>query len=381
MQQQIAGTGNSILALRGLSPRGFMRSALEGIRQAAGFLQSIESEPDRRIAWIEFQNKMEAFCLFEYIDLEIGVSNGPDISLRELADRASRLGPYRAVWGMEGAGHYYADSQTVSAESPGHLLSEARTGDLASSGLVPLHTGMGLSLAETVLGSISGRPADCGILISKFTDLCRRNSRKGYSGAAFEALGLVVRNLYPHLIPAIDLFLSKNDALLAYFWHGVGRGIYFNPANFPPFRSAPWKALEMCRREPPHELGRRNAIAGLAWALTLVNIRQPEIMEAFLKHHGSQMAEVDAFANGVCSAMMIWSESAPGDSYLDSFQQHEPEISVMRMWNKCIRKSWSDALYYHRILSQTDGLDEIFRFQDLARFSSPGEKAGTNTWQ
>jgi hypothetical protein len=107
-------------------------------------------------------------------------------------------------------------------------------------------------------------------------------------------------------------------------------------------------------------------------------------MEAFLKHHGSQMAEVDAFANGVCSAMMIWSESAPGDSYLDSFQQHEPscsEISVMRMWNKCIRKSWSDALYYHRILSQTGGLDEIFRFQDLSRFSSPGEKAGTNTWQ
>ncbi len=336
MQQQIAGTGNSILALRGLTPRGFMRSALEGMRQVAGLLQSLDPEPDRRIAWIEFQNKMEAFCLFEYIDLEIGVSGG--------------------------------------------TVCEARTGYLPSAGLVPLHTGMGLSLAETVLGSISSRPSDCGTLISKFTELCNRNSRAGYAGAAFEALGLVVRNLHPHLIPAIDLFLSKNDALLAYFWHGVGRGIYFSPATFSPFCSAPWKALDMCRREPPHELGRRNAIAGLAWALTLINIRQPEIMEAFLKHHGSRLAEVDAFANGVCSAMMIWFEVSPGDIYLNAFQQHGPsysEATLMRIWDKCVRQSWSNALYYHRIFSEAGELDEIFRFQDLSRFSSPGEKTGT----
>ena len=366
MVDQLGHVVSSILRQRAFAPRYLVKTALELMQHASGFLQWLSPIPDSPEVWAEFQNKIEAFSLFEYVDSEIGVLGCPGLCLQELVLRASRLGPYRSVWAMEGIGHYYAESQRALGQMPVGLLSEQNTSGLPSACLVPLHTGMGLSLAETALDSICKQPADCGRLVDIFRELCNINSRPGYSGAAFEALGLIARHLYPHLIPSIDSCLAKNADGLARFWHGMGRGTYFLAANFPPFCSAPWKAFDMCLCEPPQELGRRNAVAGLAWALTLVNIRHPEILAVFLKHHGSQITGSQAFANGVCSAMTIWLDASPGDGYLEALRTHVPrglDASLTRLWNAYIKQPCDQALQ-QKSFAHNKKMDDFFRYQN-----------------
>jgi hypothetical protein len=367
MVDQIGNMVSGILRQRALAPRYLVKTALELMQHASVFLQWLSPIPDSPKVWAEFQNKIEAFSLFEYVDSEIGVFGCSGLALHELVLRTSRLGPYRSVWAMEGLGHHYAESQRMLGQMPSCLLSEQNTGGLPNASLVPLHTGMGLSLAESVLGSICKQPADCGWLVDFYRQLCDANSRPGYSGAAFEALGLIARHLYPHLILPIDSCLANNDDDLARFWHGIGRGTYFLASNFPPFCSAPWKAFDMCLREPPHELGRRNAVAGLAWALTLVNIRHPEILAVFLKHHGNQVTNSHAFAHGIRSAMIIWLDASPDDAYLEVLRTHVPgcvDAFQTKLWNAYVKQSCEEAVHYHKSLPPKKRLEDFFRYQD-----------------
>jgi hypothetical protein len=352
-----------------LTPRYIIKTALDMAQQSAQVLSRLDPYADGKIAWDEFKNKVQAFSLFQFVDSALDLSPRGDRSLLELVDRAAKLGDYSSVWAIEGLGNYYANLQLRRGAFPDHLLSGNQSG-MPSARLMPLHTGMGLALAESVLGAMSEEsPYETGLL-SQFLLLCRSNSQEGYWGAVFEALGLVARNLYPHLVSSIDLYLRQNnEELLAYFWHGIGRGIYFAPTNFLPFRSAPWKAVDMCLHEPPHELGKRNAVAGLAWALSLVNIRQPEILAAFLKCHEPNMGEADAVANGICSAMMIWLDSAPNDRYLTAMARYEPDSSLPPVWKKYVRQSCTLASHYYSVLKSQKRLGELFRYQHLSELT------------
>jgi hypothetical protein len=362
-----------LLTGSGLAPRFVVRSALGIMWQSAGLLPWFSPALDTRVVCTELQNKIEVFSLFQYVDSDLGITGAASPSLQDLVTRASQLEPYRAVWTKEGVGRYYTDMRLHSRQFSDGLLCETRTAELPAASLVPLHAGMGLSLAQSALDLISKQPADCRILIEEFTRRCRLNSRKGYFGAAFEALGFLSRTLYPNVLSLIDSVLSKRDDLLAYFWHGIGRGIYFGLTNLPPFCNAPWNALQMCMSEPPHEAGRSNAVAGLAWALTLVNIRHPEIMVAFLRHHGEQMADSEAFANGVCSAMIVWRDAAPNDRHLDALRRHAPDrssASLLELWHRYVRRPLDEALRYHDILRTGHSLSEAFRCQQLAKFAN-----------
>jgi len=108
------------------------------------------------------------------------------------------------------------------------------------------------------------------------------------------------------LIAPIDLLLSSHyPDLLDYFWHGVGRALYFSPTQFLPLCSKPWQGLDTSLQEPPHEAGRRNAVAGFVWALTLVNIRNTEIVAEFLDRNVAHLPEPQTFVNGLCSALIV----------------------------------------------------------------------------
>src|SRR5204863_338812 len=155
-------------------------------------------------------------------------------------------------------------------------------------------------------------------------------------------------NLYPRMIPKLDQELVKIDQdLVAYFWHGVGRGIYFAPTNVLPDGNSSGRALKMTCQEPPHELGRRNALAGLAWAVTLVNIRHPEILERFLRHYVSQIDDRDAFINGVSSSVIIWRDSTVNDPSLEAFLKYQPGSSdgnLVGHWEQMVRRPCLKAL-------------------------------------
>jgi hypothetical protein len=379
IQQQAMAAVSGIFSGAGLTPRLAIRTLLRAIQDSAGIAELVTFHRDGKVAWRELQNKLRSFFLFEHIDSVLNISRTSEPSLRELLNRASRLGSFLAVWATEGLGHYYSDWHFSRGSLPAQLLSAADTQDFPSRCLVPLHAGLGLSLAESLLAATEKKHMEVSTAVNRMSEFCEKNVHKSFQGEVFEALGLAARNLYPHLVPAIDVHLSRLDhALLAYFWHGIGRAIYFAPTNFAPFRNAPWKAVQMCLQEPSHPLGRRNALAGFVWALTLVNVRSPEVMAAFLEHHRQDIAADDAFMNGVCSAALIWHDCDPGDQDLDEFRFYKPSASppfVIDLWRDYVAQACSGALRYHATVRDQNAIGELFRYHDLSAFFNTLERS------
>lgn len=335
----------NVLGLNAFTPRYMMKTAFELMLQSVDALKRITPETCGGLAWQEFQNKLQAFYLFEHVDSVLGISPDAPLNLAEMVSKATTLGPFFSAWATEGLGHYYTLLRPASV----FLNNSVGNGDLdrlPPESMVPLHTGMGLALAEAVLT----RREDSANTAETFVQLCRDRARPEFLGATIEALGLVARNLYPESVkPLSDYFWQWNKELFEYFWHGVGRGIYFAPINFLPYWSAPWQGYEMSLQEPPNDAGRRNAVAGFAWALTLVNVRQPAIVAAFLERHGEMLAREDAFVNGVFSALVIWLGCAPKDTSIDNLLGYQPDLSPAWLgpfWEAQVRRTAEAALHF-----------------------------------
>jgi hypothetical protein len=391
LQRGMLDLAYSVLTFDALTARRMMMVTFEVMQVLAETLKFFMPGQDSRAAWQEFKNKLQTFNLFEHADSLLNIPRDGGLSLPELVKRAYLLEPYLAVWVTEGLGHYYAECIWEQDGKPRGLLKNAQSGRLSTQSMIALHAGMGLSFANHVLESVKPKSNSSEIrkALEEFVMLCRINSRKGYAEAAIEAVGLVVRNLYPQMLYAVDeQFSAIDQGLVGYFWHGVGRAIYFAPRNFVPCGNSAWRAVEMCESESPHELGRLNALAGLAWAMMLVNIRHPEIIEMLIKNHGDRLSQ-DAFSNGVISSAIVWRDSTGGDSYLDRICQHQPcssDSQLVGLWDKLVKRPCEEALQdYYAVLKRHDCLGELFRYQFvpelIARLESEPVGAGYGTEQ
>src|SRR5262249_10626455 len=148
--------------------------------------------------------------------------------------------------------------------------------------------GIGMAFAKYYVDRMKTRSeAEIREAAQAAVDLCRANSRPGYFGAAMESLGLVSRFM------GDGEYCRKVDAALrdyapdcvGYFWRGAGRALYFPPVNFfPAGGNKPSRALTNAELEGPHEEAVNNLKAGIAWALTVVNMTTPEVMEWVVQH-------------------------------------------------------------------------------------------------
>jgi hypothetical protein len=371
---------SDLLTLNAFTARGMTRILVNTMQYSASALATVAPTGDGRATLREFRNKLQVFNLFENVDTVLQLSPEENLPLAELIARTSGMDSFNAVWVTEGIGHYYAETVWESSGAPRGLLTEVVTRDLPAKSLVALHAGMGLSLAHRLLARV-GRtcrtcpgPSDLRSALHEFVTLCRNNSSAAYVGASYEALGLVTRNLYPHLLAEIDRELSEMDENLCdYFWHGVGRAIYFVPTNYVPLSAFALRALEMTQHEPPHEQGRRNALSGVVWAMVLVNLREPEIIENFLTHCDTVQFDNDAFANGVSSASIIWRDSTGDTAQLEAFCRYQPRpsrIGVVERWETLVRAPCRRALdEYYDALRTHDLIGEVFRYQSLAQLA------------
>jgi hypothetical protein len=358
--------------LKVCTPRNIVKFTFDLMQLSAEALGSVLCNETWRAALNEFHNKLQVFTLFEYVDAVLGLPVGQRLPLLTLVARTETLDPYTAVWVTEGIGHYYAERHWEHFGAPSGLLTDQYAGALRGGCLIPLHAGMGLSLAHRVLTGIPPHSGDREIrrALLDFLNLCRNNSKEGYVGAAFESLGLVTRTLYPHLVAIIDRELCAcQQSLAAHFWHGIGRALYFAPSHFLPCCNSFWLAIDASQREAPHDLGKLNAFAGLAWAMTLVNIRQPEIIESLLRFRPTRLINCDAFANGVGSAIIVWQDAAENDRSIDRLCQHRPSGSspgLAGLWNRCIKEPAFDAVHrFYAVLKRHCRFDEVFRHQSL----------------
>jgi hypothetical protein len=156
--------------------------------------------------------------------------------------------------------------------------------------------------------------------------------------------------------------------------------MYFSPMYMLPGFS-PWHAAQL---EPPNETARRNARAGVAWAFTIVNIRQPEIASNFLSHRAEEITGNDAFTNGVYSTMIMAGEMVPGHRFVTGYSRYKPDAkdsAAVSAWNQYVGSDCETRVNYYRQTLKAHGkLGEVFRYHSLPDYvgalSSPMAPAG-----
>lgn len=368
LQRNFVDLTFDFLTLRAFNPRYIMRLGSDIVEQSQETLRAFTPGEDCRLTWREFMNNYEVYNLVRHVPLKI--PQGREFPLERLVEEAYALGAYPDLWAVEGLGHDYAASFWGQTEPIRDILTNERARRLPGKSLTMLHAGMGLLFAEQLLKTLTpfSPVSEIRRVLREFVTLCKDNSREGYIGAAYESLGLVTRTLHPQLVPIVDRQLSEIEPdVVSYFWHGAGRALYFLPIYFVPGLSSPWRAAE---REPPHELGRLNMVAGLSWAKTIVNVRQPEIMENFLKYQGDQLSDTNAFTNGLMSALIVGADITPGDIYITGFLQHRPDPSdprLVELWDNLVcRPAHNAVLRYYPVLKKYERLGEVFHYQGLA---------------
>jgi hypothetical protein len=288
----------------------------------------------------EAKNKIEAFRLFAYADQELHFPTDRVESLDVLTRRALALSNYRKIWALEGVAHYCTGVLNPNDPATGFLANP----ELPECTMVPMHAGMGTSFAGTVLSRLGDTPSKSSVrdAMERFFGLCRDNARPGWHENAIEPIGLGVRSLHPHLLRPVSDAIGEMDAepgkpSQRLFWHGVGRSLYFVPMNFVTFGGSHERALRTAIAEAPTPEDRENAVAGLVWAVTLVNICHPAVLKSML-NAGAAIRMPGAVKNGIVSALMIWKHMVPEDrEFLPEYLRAATGNSAdARLWNEFV---------------------------------------------
>lgn len=367
------------------TPTNLLRLGAAGLRELTQ-ISKLAIPDNASLAWAELKNKLEIFILVKNLPDKLNLppaETGEFVPLAELVPKAYSVPAFQALWAVEGLGHYYADSYYAHYGNPQGLLLESEV-QVPEKSLLMLHAGMGLSFASRLLGNLTvddPSASETGAAVAQFVDLCRKNARDGYLGAAVESLGLVTRDFYPELIELVPKQLQLiAPELMGFFWHGAGRALYFSREYFMPALTTVWSGIDEEAKAYPD---RQSAMAGLAWALTLVNMRQPAIMQHALPSYTQDASLVQAFANGVASSIIMRHDTTPEDPLVASFLQYPPDPSNPRLaeaWMRNVSEPGQRGLQeFYPILKQNQDLDQVFRYQDLAALVAGLQGAPANT--
>ena len=358
-----------------LDPLAYLRAAREMVQRSADGARALAAGPASAFSGAaELENKSEIFVLVQTVSLILAVPCTFPVPLGRLVDRAYGLGDFRALWAVEGLGHDYGVSFPENDVVPRRILNDPASRALPAKSLLMLHAGMGLAFAENRIDAVGWHAPYTEVrkAVAEFVALCEANSRPGYVGAALESLGLYIRLFVPRLTASVDQALREvaPRSVLDYFWHGAGRALYFFHTSFSPFSIQ--QLYEQARREAPDERARRNAVAGLTWAFTLVNQRQPWIMSNLLiAPEGEQLMRDPAFVKGLQSSIIMRFDTTPGAPFVGEFCSFRPgDPRTREMWDELVRDPCARALgvIYPNLRDQGQ-LDQVFRFHDLSRFA------------
>ncbi len=368
-----------------VDPRHLVRAGLLAARRGAELVDTLlRGEARVGSAYVELENKVRAFHLFEAAPVLLDLDGAPLLPAQAIREAESRLGHEASVWATEGIGYELVERRRNARRPVLGLLSDADDG-VPPGSWTTLHTGMGMALADHSLPELCALSArSLRQALAEYVQTCAGAARAGYAEIAFEPLGLVARLLEPALVAALGAALAEMGGPWSeLFWHGVGRGLYFLPANLPPTRSAPWAGLRSSLEEPPAGRSRQNAAAGFSWAVTLVNLRHPQVVEGFLAHHAEpgmdqstrpadSRSRADGtrlegpVAQGVACALQLWHEASGGPAELRRFVGHVPAEEQRAVWERVVRLPLEAALVRRtRPVEQSDPhrLSELFRYR------------------
>ncbi len=327
--------------LSAFTPRRLFLAALSAELVCARALASTAGPDDGWLQWAEHGNRLHVFRLFQYADVTVGGAAAAPMS--HLLERTFDLDPYDRVWVTEGLGYLWGDRVS---------------GDLPESSLIPVHSGVGLAIASRRLQRLPERGHMN--VVAELMDRCARSALPGFEHIPIEAVGLAVRNLYPRLASHFDDELSGWDAVVrGCFWHGVGRGAYFATSNWWPTSESRACDLESLRTFASDETARTNALAGFAWAATLVNLHTPDVLSRYLAALIDER-EAAAFAQGVTSSLIVWQHAAPEDGGIARLLATDPHGTAGPWRSTLLHDAARDALFeYPRIVAE-GRLQDVF---------------------
>ncbi len=317
--------------------------------------------------WRELGNKLATYRLVRVSGLQVRRLAGAPLA--ESVAALYRLAPAATVFRLERLAYERTLDACRREGAPREILGREDAAGPPEKSLILLHVGLGMGLAETLLPAL--RPASPASLIDatlrRFLDLCRASSWPGYERVAVESLGAMVRMFHPPLIRAVDRGLQRIDPELAgCLWHGAGRALYFRLAGFLRLSGGAARNVERCRREPPPE-HRLDALAGLAFATAMVNLRHPEIVERLLAEVGDRPGEAEAFTHGVAACLVARRHTTPEDPAVQMFLDYRPAGAERgEPWERLVRNPCSDCLerLYPRLLAG-HRLDALARYSPL----------------
>ena len=384
LQRAVIDGAFNLLRPQTWTPSNLWRLGSEAVRQSV-YLSRLANTANLNLAWEELRNKIEVFILVKNLPsiLKLPPVDGEFIPLPQLVPRAYALSAFQSLWAVEGLGHYYADSYYAHFGNPQGLLTESKA-PVPDKSLLMLHAGMGLSFADRLIGDNlnpddPSAPATRGV-VQEFVSLCRNNARNGYLGAAIESLGLVTRDFYPELLNVVQEQLTAvAPELTGYFWHGAGRALYFSREYFLPVLTTAWHGIDEEARACPDRL---SAMAGLAWALTVVNMRQPAVLQNALLSYTQDVSLAQGFANGVASTLVMRQATTPDEPLISTFYHYQPDPGnreSAELWSRFVLPETKLALEkYYPVLKKHNALEQVFRYQDLAALVSQfeGRQAG-----
>jgi hypothetical protein len=370
------------LTLRALNPNYVSRLTSAVIEQSQDTLQTFSSTDRARLAWQTLKNNYEVFNLVKHVSSLLNVpSEEAEFDLARLIQDAYALGAYPDLWAVEGLGHLYALTFWNKGKPIRGILTNVSLDVLPAKSLTMMHAGIGLGFAQQLMNTVTAYsdPEEIRGVLREFIKLVDENSRPGYEGAAYESLGLVTRFWHSPMVNVVEKHLREiAPHVLGYYWHGVGRSLYFLPLFFVPGLLSPWLAIE---REAPYELALLNMTAGLAWATTIVNVRQPELMENFISMNGDRVSRTPAFTNGLMSTLIMGIDITPNDPFILEFLEYRPKRSdprLVQLWDTLVAQPAREAVYHiHPILKKHERLGEVFQYHpSLTQLAEQLERQG-----
>jgi len=377
IQDDVIDAGFRALELETWTPSGMARAAADLSSRLADSLRYLDPSQAGFAAWRELGNKVEIYRLVKDIRFKLDIPSGR-FELAEYVKRCYDLGPFPALWAVEGLGHFYTVSFKPFTENTTGIMTSPEVAKLPAKSMTMLNAGIGLAFAEDLLKSLSPSSSneDVASVLKLYLRLCRQNARQGYLGAALESLGLVTRTWHPEIMKPVSEQLAVLDEVATqYFWRGVGRALFFLPVNFIPGYGSIANAIRMSKHESPDDSARNNTLAGIAWASTVVNMMHPAIMESFLEQHGDELEGQNAFANGVASSIIMRYDTTPDEPFINEFIDREPGGAgshLAELWREHIRTPGRNAVdKFYPVLRDRGLLGEVFRYQDIGLLAAP----------
>jgi hypothetical protein len=279
--------------------------------------------------------------------------------------------PAQAAFDVERLALEFA-RQALARESregaPRGLLCQGEAAALPEASLILAHAGMGLAFAVARLAPLRPRSpaAAFDAALAELIELCRANSRPAYLPVPLETLGLGARVFQARLVRGIDDSLRRiAPEVTPLFWHGAGRAVYFRPAQFLPGGLA--RAVALCRREPPLAAEGLDALAGLSFAVAMVNLHHPRVFAELLSHL-EQPAEAEALTHGTVACLLARHHTTPASPAIPAFLAYRPTDPGLReIWER--RVSAPGVLALARLypaLRESGRLAELARFRPLS---------------